>query len=182
MEEGDVSFSMRFLWNHGQIPFQTGFTDNFASNEIIVPGITAEEVFASLPDTCIWPTYYDNVDDVYFYHHDGPMLKKDTCFRFKTFAFPFEAQVIDFERPSQGKPGRLAWHGWAEGDADHRLDVVHAWLIEDMPKGRVRILTQESQKGKPAKDLFNTNPDTMNIGHQDWIKGLARTVLESCKK
>lgn len=80
---------MRFLWNLGQIPFQTGFTDNFASNEIIVPGITAEiivpgitaeEVFARLPDTCIWPTYYDNVDDVYSYHHDGPVLKKDTCF------------------------------------------------------------------------------------------------------
>ena len=50
MEEGDVSFLMRFLWNHGQIPFQTGFIDNFVSNEIIVPGITAEEVFASLPD------------------------------------------------------------------------------------------------------------------------------------
>lgn len=75
MKEGDVSFSMRFLWNHGQIPFQTGFTDNFASNEIMVPGITAEEVFASLLDTCIWPTYYDNVDDVYFYPHDGPVLK-----------------------------------------------------------------------------------------------------------
>ena len=41
----------------------------------MVPGITAEEVFASLLDTCIWPTYYDNVDDVYFYPHDGPVLK-----------------------------------------------------------------------------------------------------------
>ncbi len=39
----------------------------------------------------------------------------------------------------------LAW--MAEGDSEHRLDVVHAWLIEDMPKGSVRILTRESQKG-----------------------------------
>lgn len=75
MKEGDVSLSMCFLWNHGQIPFQTGFIDNFASNEIMVPGITAEEVFARLLDTCIWPTYYGNVDDVYFYPHDGPVLK-----------------------------------------------------------------------------------------------------------
>ena len=75
MKEGDVSFSMRFLWNHGQIPFQTGFTDNFASNEIMVPGITAEEVLASLLDTCISPTSYDPVDDVYFYPPDGPVLK-----------------------------------------------------------------------------------------------------------
>ncbi|WP_455677799.1 hypothetical protein [Sharpea azabuensis] len=46
-----------------------------------------------------------------------------------------------------------------------------------MPKDRVRILTQEFQIGKPAQDLFNSHPDTMNIGHQDWIKGLAKTVL-----
>ena len=129
-----------------------------------------------------WTSYYDNVADVYFYDHDGPVLNKDTRFRFKTFGFPIEAEVIEFEKPAQGQPGRLAWHGWAEGDEDHRLDVVHAWLVEDLPKGRVRILTQESQKGKPAKDLFNSHPDTMNIGHQDWIKGLARTVLQAHKK
>lgn len=80
MKEGGVSLSMRFLWNHGQIPFQTGFTDNFASNEIIVPGITAADVFANLLDISIWPSYYDNVADVYFYNHDGPILKKIPVF------------------------------------------------------------------------------------------------------
>ena len=68
------------------------------------------------------------------------------------------------------------WHGWAEGDADHRLDVVHAWLIEDLPENRVRILTQESQIGKSAKELHEADPDPMNIGHQDWLKGLVATV------
>ena len=29
--------------------------------------------------------------------------------------------------------------------------MIHAWLLEDLPQGRVRILTQESQKGQPAK-------------------------------
>ena len=103
MKEGGVSLSMRFLWKHGQIPFQTGFTDNFASNEIIVPGITAADVFANLLDISIWPSYYDNVADVYFYNHDGPILKK-TRFRFKTFGFPVEAEIIELEKPSQGKP------------------------------------------------------------------------------
>lgn len=97
--------------------------------------------------------------------------------RTKTFGFPIEAQVIEFEAPADGKPGRLAWHGWAEGDVDHRLDVVHAWLLEDLSEGRVRILTQESQKGKPAAELFESEPDTMDISHQKWVKGLARTVL-----
>lgn len=54
---------------------------------------------------------------------------------------------------------------------------MHAWLLEDLSEGRVRILTQESQKGKPAAELFESEPDTMNIGHQKWVKGLARTVL-----
>lgn len=99
-------------WPEEYLP---GFTDNFASNEIIVPGITAEEVFANLLDTSIWPSYYDNVADVYFYNHDGPLLKKDTRFRFKTFGFPIEAEVIELEKPSRERPGRLAWHGWAEG-------------------------------------------------------------------
>ena len=62
----------------------------------------------------------------------------------------------------------LAWMGRKE--FEHRLDVVHAWLIEDMPERKVRILTPGITEGDRRKDLFNTNPDAMNIGHQDWIK------------
>lgn len=161
-------------WPEGYLP---GYTDNFASNEVIVRGITAKDVFENLIDTSIWPSYYDNVADIEFDNTVGTILKGATRFRFKTFGFPIEAQVVEFEAPAGGNPGRLAWHGWAEGDAEHRLDVIHAWLLEDLSEGRVRILTQESQKGKPAKDLHESNPDTMNIGHQDWLKGLAATVL-----
>ena len=89
---------------------------------------------------------------------------------------------MEFVAPQDGQPGRLAWHGWAEGDEEHRLDVIHAWLIENLSEGRVRILTQESQKGKPAKDLHETKPDIMNQGHQDWVKGLAETVLAAKQK
>lgn len=110
---------------------------------------------------------------------EGTVLKADTKFAFKTFGFPIEAEIVEFVPPKAGQPGRLAWHGWAEGDAGHRLDVIHAWLLEDLSHDRVRILTQESQIGKPAKELFASYPDTMNMGHQDWIKGLAKTVLES---
>lgn len=110
---------------------------------------------------------------------EGTVLKADTKFAFKTFGFPIEAEIVEFVPPKAGQPGRLAWHGWSEGDADHRLDVIHAWLLEDLSHDRVRILTPESQIGKPAKELFASHPDTMNMGHQDWIKGLAKTVLES---
>ncbi|MGN0193672.1 MAG: SRPBCC domain-containing protein [Pseudoramibacter sp.] len=161
-------------WPQGYLP---GTTDNFASNEIIVKGISAKDVFDNLIDTSIWTTYYDNASDIEFLNTPGTKLAADTRFKFKTFGFPIDAEIIEFEAPHDGQPGRLAWHGWADGDAEHRLDVVHAWLLEDLPEDRVRILTQESQKGKPAKDLFNSKPDIMNQGHQDWIKGLAATVL-----
>lgn len=166
-------------WPEGYMP---GFTDNFASNETIVRGLTAAEVFALLCDAGLWHTYYANASDVQFEAGaagQSLVLGPQTRFHFKTFGFPIEARVIEFEPPAEGHPGRLAWHGWAEGDAQHRLDVVHAWLIEDLPQGRVRILTQESQKGVPAKALHDSRPDVMNEGHQDWIRGLAETALKT---
>lgn len=34
----------------------------------------------------------------------------------------------------------------------------------------------QPQIGKPAKELHEADPDPMNIGHQDWLKGLVATV------
>ena len=166
-------------WPHDYLP---GLTDNFASNETIVKGLHAKEVLDCLVDTSLWPTYYSNASDIEFDNTPGTKLAADTRFRFKTFGFPIEAEITEFEAPQSGAPGRLAWHGWAEGDAAHRLDVIHAWLIEDLPEDRVRILTQESQKGAPAAELHKDPKDPMNIGHQEWIRGLAATVLAAKQK
>jgi hypothetical protein len=65
-----------------------------------------------------------------------------------------------------------------EADADRRLDVHHAWLIEDLSGGRVRILTQETQNGKPARDLAAAAPNPMINGHQEWIVGLANSARQ----
>jgi hypothetical protein len=92
-------------------------------------------------------------------------------FYFSTFGFPVEAQVTEYVPPAAGQPGRVAWHGWA-GEGDTRLDVIHAWLVEDLSGGRVRILTQETQKGKPAVELAKARPNPMINGHQDWLDGL----------
>jgi hypothetical protein len=69
--------------------------------------------------------------------------------------------------PVAGEAARVAWHGWVEGDADSRLDVHHAWLFEDLPGNRVRILTQETQIGKPAQELAQTRPNPMLNAHQE---------------
>ena len=55
--------------------------------------------------------------------------------------------------------------------------IVRTYTAADEPEKAakslsVRILTQESQKGKPAVELHNTKPNPMINGHQDWLDGL----------
>lgn len=162
------------VWPEQYLP---GMTDNYVSNEITVAKLSAAEVWPYLNDTRAWPTYYENVSDVRFHDDTGPRLRLGARFRFTTFSFPVEAEVVEYEPPVAGRPARIAWHGWVEGDDDSRLDVHHAWLFEDLPGGRARILTQETQIGKPAVELARTLPNPMLNAHQAWIDGLARSAL-----
>lgn len=101
------------------------------------------------------------------------MLSKGESFHFSTFGFPvLECQVKESVPPGNGQAGRLAWSASLEGGEDEAVEVYHAWLIEDLPNGRVRILTQESQIGKPAAALAGQKPNVMLLGHQDWLDGL----------
>ncbi|KMV35801.1 polyketide cyclase [Franconibacter pulveris] len=162
------------IWPEKYTP---GTTDNFVSNEVIVANLSAREVWTYLVDTRWWPGYYENVSDIHFYDATGPKLAANSRFRFTTFRFPVEAQVVEFIPPAEGQPARLAWRGWVEGDEDKALDALHAWLIEELPGARVRILTQESQTGKPAQQLAATTPNPMLNAHQAWLDGLAKTAL-----
>lgn len=57
----------------------------------------------------------------------------------------------------------IDWPAERDGTPEERLDVLHAWLVEDLPGGRVRILTQETQLERPTPMLN---------GHQAWLDGL----------
>jgi hypothetical protein len=164
-------------WPEGYVP---GFTDNFASNEVIVAGLCAVQVWPYLVTPALWPTYYANSADPGFHDASGPRLQEGARFFFKTFGFPVEACCNEYVAPAQGQAGRIAWHGWVgeEGAAD-RLDVHHAWLVEDLDGGRLRILTQETQNGEPARQLASANPNPMINGHQDWLNGLIRAAREA---
>ncbi len=167
-------------WPAGYIP---GFTDNFASNEVIVAGLSAADIWPYLADATRWPSYYTNSANIRFLDGKGPVLAEGTRFYFETFGFPVDAECVEYAAPAEGQPGRVAWHGWAgEEGADDRLDVHHAWLVEDLPQGRVRILTQETQKGKPARDLAATRPNPMINGHQDWLDGLVAAARSGAAK
>lgn len=174
-QSGTKAEQSAIVWPAGYLP---ATTDNYVSNEIIVAGLSAADVWPFLDDTSAWPTYYSNASEIRFHDGTGPTLSPGARFRFTTFGFPVEAKVTEYVPPVDGKPARVAWHGWVEGNEDSRLDVHHAWLIEDLSGGRVRILTQETQNGKPARELAVTRPNPMLNAHQEWVDGLARAAAE----
>ncbi|KAK2686208.1 hypothetical protein QWA68_014616 [Fusarium oxysporum] len=152
--------------------FLPGTTDNYVSNEAIVRDITAAQIWTYLADITQWESYYNNCSHITL-PVGGNNLKKGDSFSFSTFGFPaFPAEVMESLPPSAGSPGRLAWRAWVDGDESSKLDVYHAWIVEDLEYGVVRILTQESQIGQPAAKLAATKPNPMLNGHQEWLDSL----------
>ena len=162
---------------HWPVKYEPGTTDNFVSNEMILPDLSAAELWRFLADTSCWQGYYSNVSKIGFHDGSGPVLSAGAKFFFTTFVFPVEAEVVEFVPPAPGKAARLAWTGLIEGDADARLDVLHAWLIEELPGNRVRLLTQESQIGAPAREMAVTRPNPMLNAHQEWLDGIVKSAI-----
>lgn len=161
------------IWPEAFLP---GTTDNYVSNEIIVPGLTAAQVWPHINEPLRWPGYYGNAADIVFHDGVGPALQLGSRFRFTTFGFPVEAEVTEHVHPAPGKPARIAWRAWVDGDDASRLDVLHSWLFEELPGHRLRLLTQESQIGQPARQMAATLPNPMLNAHQEWLEGLARSA------
>ncbi len=149
----------------------SGETDKFVSNEVIVKSLDFDKVVQHLRDAADWEKYYENSGNIHMYNQDNTVLTTDTRFRFETFGFSVEAEVEEFELTDTVL--RLAWRGWNIAEGDDYLEVYHAWLVEKLDGDRVRILTQESQSGVPAKALAASVPNTMLNGHQAWLDGLA---------
>lgn len=164
------------IWPKEYLP---GKTDNFCSNEVIVKNLTAEDVWPYLADATKWPEYYLNASDIKFYNIPGPVLREGAKFRFTTFGLLVESEVVEFVEPTENEPGRIAWHGWCDGTEEEKLDVHHAWLIENLSEGRVRILTQETQIGIPAQKMAIEKPNPMINAHQDWLDGLVNIAKQN---
>jgi hypothetical protein len=160
-------------WPEKYLP---GTTDNYVSNEVIIAGLTSAQVWPYLNDTTHWPTCYKNASEIGFENCDGPELAAGVRFRFTTFGLKVEAEVTEYVPPSEGNPARVSWRAWIVGSNEAAASALHAWLIEDLPGGRVRVLTQESQLGEPAKQMALAKPNPMLNAHQDWLEGLVQTA------
>jgi len=165
----DTSKQSAIIW---PLHFQPGTTDNFTSNEVIARGVRASQVWDLLNDISKWESYYPNCAQI-TPPSSGNRLNKGDTFHFSTFGFPvLECLVKESVPPGGGQAGRIAWSAALEGGEDEAVEVYHAWLVEDLANDRVRILTQETQIGKPAAALAGKKPNTMLLGHQDWLDGL----------
>lgn len=160
-------------WPNGLVP---GEVDNFVSNEIVVAGLTPNAALDTLIDTRTWAAQYDNATDIEFHDGQPPHLTAGLRFQFVTFGLPVQAEITELERATDDSPARIAWHGWTESDdPNEQLDVHHAWLFEALPGDRLRLLTQETQNGAPARDMATTTPNppcSTNIrnGSRAWPK------------
>ncbi|KAK7180454.1 hypothetical protein DPSP01_014131 [Paraphaeosphaeria sporulosa] len=157
------------LWPEHLLP---GYTDNFVSNEVIAVNLTTQQIWELLADISRWNSYYKNCAQI-TEPDAGSYLKEGSVFKFSTFGFPpLTCTVMESVVPKQGTAGRLAWHS----TTDDGLEVYHAWIVEELEKDRVRILTQEVQNGPVFKEWAREAPNKMLLGHQDWLDGLVQAA------
>ena len=161
---------------HWPATYLPGTTDNFVSNEVIVAGLTPAQIWPYLNDTTHWPNYYKNASEIDFEDGAGPELASGVRFRFTTFGMKVEAEVTEYAPPSEGNPTRVSFRAWITGSTPEDASALHAWLIEDLPGDRVRVLTQESQIGEIAKQMATMKPNPVLNAHQDWLEGLVQAA------
>ncbi|KAJ4341302.1 hypothetical protein N0V95_007250 [Ascochyta clinopodiicola] len=152
--------------------FAPGTTDNFVTNELIAKNITTAQVWEQLADISQWESYYKNCAHITV-PDEGPQLEKGRVFKFSTFGFPpLTCTVVESVEPRRGQEGRLAW----QCKTPEGLEVYHAWLVQELDGGRVRVLTQESQIGPVFAEWSVQKPNKMLLGHQDWLDGLVSKI------
>ena len=131
------------LPNYGQLWFKLGHCQRFSYQGRL----------GSLNSPKFWPSIYVNSSNIKFKNKVQTFFR-DYKFSFKTFGLSINAEIIEFMKTCDGRVGRLAWHDWAEGEADYCLDVVHAWLEEILSGNRNKISTQLGLSYAKGKTVY----------------------------
>lgn len=135
-----------------------------ALNEIRTE-LAAEQLWPVLIDAADWPRWYSNARDVVL----GPgqeVLAQGATFQWTTFGLRITSTVSEFV------PGRrLGWSGRGRGSAGY-----HRWVLEPLPGGGTRIVTEEVQQGPMARLLAPLVRRSIERQHQRWLEGLVQTA------
>ena len=143
------------LWPEGYTP---GFTENFASNEIIAAGLSAADVWPLLVTPSLWPSYYANSANVCFHDGKGPVLADGDRFYFETFGFPVEGSATNTCHLRMGNPA--AWLARLVRRGRHRYapDVHHARLVENRTAGACASSRRKLRRANRPRSCTTPNP------------------------
>lgn len=145
-------------WPHG---FEPATADVFVHNQIWIKA-PASEIWTHLVKAAEWPSWYSNSSEVVIENSDQGRLQANSAFKWKTFSFPVESKVGEFEIAK-----RLGWFG--QGGPDFR--AYHAWLIVEKDGG-CEVTTEETQLGSGAIQFNLTQPTAMSDAHHWWLNAL----------
>lgn len=174
--------------------FVPGTTDHFVSNEMIVSGLTAFQAWRFLVTPSLWRLYHlpgRTGQDVTVTLRKGLGAQLRYGARFSFFKPGLKLgstsddlsgvtsanEVVEYAPPSVEDParvGRIAW-GCSVGE---KLETHHAWVLQNLEGGRLRLLTQEVQRGALARAVAETSPDSSLVAHQAWLSGLVKEALK----
>jgi hypothetical protein len=132
----------------------------YTRNELLLTGVTAEQVWKKLVDARRWPSWYGNARDVVL---DGGAreLEPGTRFHWTTFGVRVHTAITEHV-PLR----RLAWTGRGLGST-----AYHGWAIEPRAEG-VLVITEETQQGLiPWLARWFLRRGLLKW-HQRWLEGL----------
>jgi Polyketide cyclase / dehydrase and lipid transport len=139
-----------------------------AHNEIVTTA-SPEHVWRWLCRGSTWPQWYRNCAWLNFPNGDGPDLKQNTQFVWKTFGATVRSTVIVFDPMRE-----IGWDAYAIG-----LRAFQGWLIEPLDRGGCRIVTEETQNGPLVWIGRWYLRRALLREHQNWLESLSNVATKA---
>lgn len=154
-------------------------TDCFISNETIVAGLNAAQVWKVLSNPATWHASFEPIDNLAGTAGNPLVLAPDYAFGFTFGGTPVAATVKEYVAPGINQPARLSWLGQVRNAEEVIINAHCAWLVEDLPGNRVRVLLQESLKGEAARGMADQFPNPAHVSQYAWMHGVIRQARKA---
>jgi hypothetical protein len=134
----------------------------FVHNEIVVDA-PPERVWRWLVRADRWPEWFARASRVRI-EGGGPALTEGSVVSWRMLGAGIRVTV----RRADGARA-LDWEGGAAG-----VHAYHAWLLDPLPDGRTRVITEETERGPVPSLLRWYLRGALHKAHEEWLVGLAR--------